>query len=469
MNSSAEDSSVSTGDGNSMGDGAAATNPAPNDAPASKSTSKSARVQKTKTDRQAGTDASAATATDTEVSQAVLTETVATHWDRETSEGPTQGSGASSGIPRTESNVGRFPGQGLVSSQVIVDTVGGGVVSQGPTVTGWPRNPAPSSAQAACSASWTSTDNSAMYVNSAASSANNGNTAERTAVSDVFAGYPAMTHAPVTRAPVSHRSDAVVQPLSTPFPRVTLSSNMQDERVLQSSNSLQTSYQHPLSESEKVRSSGSHRRSLSANGYDSLPRIVDQHANVPYVDPPVYRPLDHSIILPTFDGYGDLSLFIQRFESIAAHCGWPPEELLFRMKQRITGDAEYVLGDAIHISSISEFLNFLKVRFGCEAHSERYRAELARLRRGTLTLEQLHLRVHSLVSRAMPGPWSKANDIYARDAFLTALDDDDLRRRIMMACPPPETLSAVFDLAVRASAIDETFKPRTRRDNYWEE
>ena len=121
VNSSAEDSSVSTGDGNSMGGGAAATNPAPNDAPASKSTSKSARVQKTKTDRQAGTDASAATATDTEVSQAVLTETVATHWDREISEGPTQGSGASIGIPRTESNIGRFPGQGLGSSQVVVD------------------------------------------------------------------------------------------------------------------------------------------------------------------------------------------------------------------------------------------------------------------------------------------------------------------------------------------------------------
>jgi predicted aspartyl protease len=181
------------------------------------------------------------------------------------------------------------------------------------------------------------------------------------------------------------------------------------------------------------------------------------------MDLPALRPIDHLIRLPTFDGYGDLGLFLQRFESIASHYGWPPEELLFRMKQQITGDAEYVLGDAIHIGSVRDFVEMLKTRFGSEAHAERYRAELTRLRRGTLSLEQLHLRVHSLVSRAMPGPWSKATEIYARDAFLTALDDDDLRRRIMMACPPPETLAAVFDLAVRVSAIDDSFSSSVRR------
>jgi hypothetical protein len=46
-------------------------------------------------------------------------------------------------------------------------------------------------------------------------------------------------------------------------------------------------------------------------------------------------------------------------------------------------------------------------------------------------------------------------DIYARDAFMAALGDDDLRRRIMMTCPPPKTRSAAFDLALRAVAVDE--------------
>lgn len=157
-----------------------------------------------------------------------------------------------------------------------------------------------------------------------------------------------------------------MQHLSTLFPQVTSSLNLHDTRVPQSGISFETLIQHPLT--GKERSIGSHRCSLSANGYDLLLRFVAQHSNVPYIAPPRCRALDHSIILQTCDGYGDLSLFIQRFESIADHCGWPPKELLFRMKQRITGDAEYVLGDAIHITSISEFISLLKVRFGCKAH-----------------------------------------------------------------------------------------------------
>jgi hypothetical protein len=118
------------------------------------------------------------------------------------------------------------------------------------------------------------------------------------------------------------------------------------------------------------------------------------------------------------------------------------------MKRQITGDAEFVLGDAIHIGSVRDCVEMSKTRFGSEVHAERYRAVVTRLRRGTLMLEQLHLRVHSLVSRAMPGPWSKAMEIYARYTFLTALDDNDLRRRIMIAYSPPQTLAAVFDFAV---------------------
>ena len=64
------------------------------------------------------------------------------------------------------------------------------------------------------------------------------------------------------------------------------------------------------------------------------------------------------------------------------------------MKQRIMGDAEYQLSDAIRITSVLEFGDLLKVRFGSEALAERYRAELVRLRRNTMTLEQLHLRFY---------------------------------------------------------------------------
>ena len=124
------------------------------------------------------------------------------------------------------------------------------------------------------------------------------------------------------------------------------------------------------------------------------------------------------------------------------------------MKQCIRGDAQYMLMDMTSINQSDEFVNILRQRFGASAHAERFRAERLQLRRGKLTLEQLHMKVGTLVSKAAPGSWTSLTEIYARDAFLTALDDNELRRRIMVTCPPPTTLATAYDLALRATAID---------------
>ena len=76
---------------------------------------------------------------------------------------------------------------------------------------------------------------------------------------------------------------------------------------------------------------------------------------------------------------------------------------------------------------MSEFVPILRDRFGTAAHAEHYRIELGRLRRRHLTIEQLHIKVRTLVSKAAPGPWTALTEIYAREAFLTALDDSELR------------------------------------------
>ena len=167
------------------------------------------------------------------------------------------------------------------------------------------------------------------------------------------------------------------------------------------------------------------------------------------------RRVDQSIEMPRFDGTGDLELFLRRFQTLAEYFDWRGEEKLFRLKNCIHGDAQYVLMDLGNLQDVDHFVQALKSRFGTTAHAERYRTELGLLRRGTLSLEQLHLKVRSLVCKAAPGPWTALTEIYARDAFLSAFGDEDLRRRIMMTCPPPETLSAAFDLALRAVAVDK--------------
>jgi predicted aspartyl protease len=433
---------ATTGDGSLVHGGAVTHGSAPASGSTRKSTRSTARAQQKATSRQTGVKTSTATATDIEVSPASNLTTVVTPWDRENPGGSTQGSGERSEIRDIGSSEVERSDRVSGPSQVSVGVGDHGAAPQRLSV------PAGSSALV------TLADKTAIHVHSAASSANICESAVHPALTDVQTDYSVVTYAPVPQWP-----SAVAQPMTLPVaPRELGQPSIRNVEFVEPP--LTSVYRPVLTnsaDSGNRQSNVSRRRSRSASGYEPLPRTADYQS--------AYQPMDTSIRLPTFDGYGDLGLFLQRFEAVAGHCRWPPEEFLFRMKQQITGDAEYVLGDAIRLTSIQEFVDMLKVRFGSEAHAERYRAELARLRRGSMSLEQLHLRVHSLVGRAMPGPWSKATEIYARDAFLTALDDDDLRRRIMMACPPPETLSAVFDLAVRASAIDEAYPSYTRCRN----
>jgi hypothetical protein len=424
-----------------------------------KSTRKSTRKVEDRVSRE---ETSSAKATNTEVSLVCSTGSVATPWDRENPSGSNQGGVASNEILCVESRASTQPSQGSGLPGGSLGSGGGGAVLPNRLEDKQPYYPASSSSVLADYPASASADYPARYVNSADHPATDNPTAVHSASASVNADYPATTRAPVPQLPT-----AVTQHLPASIPRETLGSILSEIRGTQSGEQLRTFGPRQLglsSDKEKVPTSEHHRRSLSAGGYERHSRTVDQQASVGWLDTPVFRSLDSSVILPSFDGYGDLNLFLQRFESIADHYRWPPEEVLFRMKQRITGDAEYVLGDAIHVTSVREFVNLLRIKFGSEAHAERYRAELSRLRRGTMTLEQLHLRVHSLVSRAMPGDWSRATEIYARDAFLNALNDDDLRRRIMLACPPPDTLAAAFDLAVRASAFDVSFRPSESRE-----
>jgi hypothetical protein len=167
------------------------------------------------------------------------------------------------------------------------------------------------------------------------------------------------------------------------------------------------------------------------------------------------HPVDSSIVVPRFNGTEDLELFLKRFMSVARYYNWTEEEILFRLEHSIVDNAQYVMLDMPSVGSVDEFVTILRSRFGIAASAEQYRVELGRLRRGTMSLQELHLEVRRLVNKAFPGQWSKSTEIYARDAFLTALDDSEMRRRIIMAIPPPETLSAAYDLAMRAITVDD--------------
>jgi len=110
--------------------------------------------------------------------------------------------------------------------------------------------------------------------------------------------------------------------------------------------------------------------------------------------------------------------------------------------------------DAYRATSVNS-LSSLTGRFGFATNTEHYRAELSHLRHGSLSIKDQHLEVRRLVNKVFPGEWSTSAEAYARDAFLSALNDPELRSRVLK---PPETVTVAFDLAVLVRAI-------TRIDN----
>jgi hypothetical protein len=75
--------------------------------------------------------------------------------------------------------------------------------------------------------------------------------------------------------------------------------------------------------------------------------------------------------------------------SVSRYYRWSEEEKLFRLEHCLADNAQYVLTDAPPASSVDEFVGILRSRFDFVANAEQYRAELSRLRRGTLSMHEL--------------------------------------------------------------------------------
>ena len=283
---------AATGDGSPVKSGAVNDSTAPASAITRMSTRGTARAQQKATNRQTGVKASSAKAADIEVSPASFVTTVVTPWDRENPGGSTQGSGECTEVRNIESNDVESSGQVSGPPQVSM-----GVGDRGAA----PQN---LSVQAGSSSRLTSADKTASCVHLATGSANNSESAVHSAVTDVSTDYTVMTHAPVPQWP-----SAVAQPMTLPFTHETWGSGQPSIRNFQLEGPPQTSiYQPALTNSVFRSGSGnsqptvSRRRSRSTSGYELLARTVDYQS--------AFRPMDQSIRLPTFDGYGDLHLFL---------------------------------------------------------------------------------------------------------------------------------------------------------------
>ena len=140
------------------------------------------------------------------------------------------------------------------------------------------------------------------------------------------------------------------------------------------------------------------------------------------------RPVLPTLKLGTYDGSACLVTFLAKFENCIDYYGWTSKEQLCHLRASLEGAAGQVLWDAGKQGSVDEVIRLLKSRFGSSNEEERYRSELrSRRRRRGESLQSVYSDVRRLMALAFPGQSGSLWEIMARDAFVDALADPNLR------------------------------------------
>jgi hypothetical protein len=165
--------------------------------------------------------------------------------------------------------------------------------------------------------------------------------------------------------------------------------------------------------------------------------------------------VSHQIKLGTYDGSTPFETFIAKFRNAASYNQWTPEDGLAHMKACLTGNAANILWDtpASRVSTLTQLMDVLSTRFGNEGMAEKFRCELrTRRRQQDESLQVLHQDIQRLASLAFQGPWNEAVDVLARDAFIDALEDDEMAGKVREREPTS------LDQAVRIAIRLESYK-----------
>ena len=146
-----------------------------------------------------------------------------------------------------------------------------------------------------------------------------------------------------------------------------------------------------------------------------------------------------------------LESYLSHFETIATYNGWDEYDKTAHLKAALSAEAAQLLwdgGDHAYMT-YDDVVNELRSRFGSAAHNDRYAAKLRTLRRRDgQDLQDLYNDVCKFMALAYPGTArTRLNDVFARDAFIAALNDRELE--IKVRDRDPEDLEMAFRAAVK--------------------
>ena len=143
--------------------------------------------------------------------------------------------------------------------------------------------------------------------------------------------------------------------------------------------------------------------------------------------------------LPKFDGKGSWEAFLAQFEIAAQMNGWNDEQKALFLATSLHGNATLILSNMSRNDrqDYAKLVTALTTRFGITHQADLARAKLkTRVKRREESLPELAESVEGLTRKAYPDASSDLQDVLARDHFIDALYEEDLRLRVRQTTIP---------------------------------
>jgi hypothetical protein len=200
---------------------------------------------------------------------------------------------------------------------------------------------------------------------------------------------------------------------------------------------------------------------------------IDAHARMSLPVPNPVTPMTQAtsygprytkpIIVPDkFDGSTPLDPYEKHFRLCSRINGWDENAMAHFLAVSLRGRAQQVLAVlAPHqLGCFSEMLRVLKSRFDPEGKDELYRIQLRNRRQGPKeSLTDLAQDIRTMVDRAYPEMNEASKDGLAKQSFLDALPDSELRIRVLQM--RPSTLQKAVQDTIELEAISKAERERS--------
>jgi len=164
------------------------------------------------------------------------------------------------------------------------------------------------------------------------------------------------------------------------------------------------------------------------------------------------RTLKRPVVTPmSYDGTTPLLDFITHFEMCSTLNYWTEEEKKLYLGVALRGQAQQLLA-VPEKKSYAELVDALKQRFAPPNQTELYRVQLrSRTRKNGESLPELAQAIRRLATLAYPEASFLLVDTLAKEQFIDALDDSDMRLKVQQA--RPTTINDAVQIAVELEAF----------------